>query len=457
MTDALLPIPLPATTETAQFCLAVSAPTSTPKDNPMARHTTMPPRIQKTPHGDVSLTSKWDRTHYMLQASGTMEALKWMFSKLERAEFHTACYRHAFKPAPMPVTIERDLRRICTRWQDHWDQRLYDYQERAGAGGVVDTGPVVRTISDLINAYLAARVGELAPRTMERNRHYLTRWIEALGGDLDIHLIDNPRLIVGRQKLTTRLSPSTINVTLAVLRTCLRWAIDRGLLHQDPTKGLKPLRDPEGTKEKPWWTATEVGKALACARQVDRDLAGKAGTVGNTAELLVALGCFLGLRYEEIVMLRWEDLELDAVHAATGQDEPVCRVRPHSGWSPKDGEERAIPLQTDLAALLRRHRKAQGYILEPKRPMPGRGGKKHTYRYDPQAIWERVIRKVVEQGGKAISPHGMRHSFASNLLMAGVSDVLVARWLGHADTSMLHQRYGHLLAYHGDINKLKLT
>jgi hypothetical protein len=83
--------------------------------------------------------------------------------------------------------------------------------------------------------------------------------------------------------------------------------------------------------------------------------------------------------------------------------------------------------------------------------MPRKGGQKHTYRYDPQAIWERIIRKVVERGGKAISPHGMRHSFASNLLIAGVSDVMVARWLGHADTSMLRERYGHLLAYHGDI------
>lgn len=80
-----------------------------------------------------------------------------------------------------------------------------------------------------------------------------------------------------------------------MLRTCVNWAIDRGILNQDPTKG---------TKEKLWWTSAEVGQALGCARQVDRELAGRTGTVGNTAELLVALGCLLGLRYEEIVMLR---------------------------------------------------------------------------------------------------------------------------------------------------------
>ncbi len=106
-----------------------------------------------------------------------------------------------------------------------------------------------------------------------------------------------------------------------------------------------------------------------------------------------------------------------------------------------------------MAALLRRYRKDSGCILEPKSAKPSHDGKKHTYRYDPQRIWNRIVKKVEEGGGKRISPHGMRHSFASNLLMAGVSDVLVSRWLGHANTAMVHKHYGHLLAYHGDINK----
>jgi integrase len=50
----------------------------------------------------------------------------------------------------------------------------------------------------------------------------------------------------------------------------------------------------------------------------------------------------------------------------------------------------------------------------------------------------------------------MRHSFASNLLMAGESDVKVARWLGHADTSMIHRHYGHLLSYDDSINRVTI-
>lgn len=48
----------------------------------------------------------------------------------------------------------------------------------------------------------------------------------------------------------------------------------------------------------------------------------------------------------------------------------------------------------------------------------------------------------------------MRHSFASNFLIAGVSDVKVGRWLGHTDTRMVHRHYGHLLSYDGDINAI---
>jgi hypothetical protein len=38
-----------------------------------------------------------------------------------------------------------------------------------------------------------------------------------------------------------------------------------------------------------------------------------------------------------------------------------------------------------------------------------------------------------------------------------VSDVKVARWMGHADTRMLHAHYGHLLSYDDDINAVKVT
>ena len=39
----------------------------------------MPPRIQKTPHGDVTLTSRWKVDRYLLYATGPKDGLHWMF------------------------------------------------------------------------------------------------------------------------------------------------------------------------------------------------------------------------------------------------------------------------------------------------------------------------------------------------------------------------------------------
>ena len=60
--------------------------------------------------------------------------------------------------------------------------------------------------------------------------------------------------------------------------------------------------------------------------------------------------------------------------------------------------------------------------------------------------------QLTKAGGKPITMYGMRHSFASNLLIANVSDVKVARWMGHGDTRMVHRHYGHLLSYDDAIN-----
>jgi len=185
----------------------------------------------------------------------------------------------------------------------------------------------------------------------------------------------------------------------------------------------------------------------------------KGSFVPRHTTMLVACGCLLGLRPEEIIMQRWEDLALDAVDPKTGDPRPVCHVVPHSGWKPKTGEARDIPISAPLLAILRQHRRPSGYLLqsEPHRKGRPRNGQGWIYRYNPKKVWRRIIAAVKQAGGKEITMYGMRHSFASNLLIANVSDVKVARWMGHADTRMLHAHYGHLLSYDDDINAVQVA
>jgi integrase len=65
------------------------------------------------------------------------------------------------------------------------------------------------------------------------------------------------------------------------------------------------------------------------------------------------------------------------------------------------------------------------------------------------------MERIVQAGGKPITAYGMRHTFASNFLIANVTDFKVAKWLGHADTRMIHKHYGHLTSFDADINAVR--
>jgi len=138
-----------------------------------------------------------------------------------------------------------------------------------------------------------------------------------------------------------------------------------------------------------------------------------------------------------------------------GKPKPVCHVTAHDGWQPKDSEDRFVPVCAPLLEILLQYRQSDGYLLNPEPNRKGRprgGGHGLAYRYDPRTVWARVSSEILAAGGRRITMYGMRHTFASNLLIAGVTELKVARWLGHSDPRMVNNVYGHLLSYDADIN-----
>jgi integrase len=412
----------------------------------MARHTIMPPRIQKTPHGDVTLTSRWQRDRYYLMAYGPEPAVRWMFPKVMRLELRDGGARHTFEPAPSPITVERELRQICGRWQERWMNRLQDAAP-AEHCSVPEKTPAIQisTLSDLFSHLLQVRKASLKSTTILRDISYIAYWQRELGHDVPLHALTEVILIAARDRLAKATSPGTANDAFAVLKTYLTWAFNQGLLPNAAFKTIRRLRiHRKDRHRRAWWTADEVELALRCAAK-DKQ--------ARNAVLYVALGCLLGLRVEEAIMMRWEDLSLDAVDPKTGEPCPVAHVTPHDGWEPKDGDARDIPICTSLLEIFRVWRRPSGHLLQADVKRTKRKEQAPwAYRYDPKKIWARVCDLVEKEGGKRITAYGMRHSFASNLLIAGVSDVKVAHWLGHADTRMVHQHYGHMLSYDVDIN-----
>lgn len=158
-----------------------------------------------------------------------------------------------------------------------------------------------------------------------------------------------------------------------------------------------------------------------------------AGTDPWGAAVHLALG--LGLRREEVLGLRWEDVD-DAVHVRrtlTAADGAF-----HFGPPKSAAGRRDLPMPGFVARAIHRHRLEQSERLLSLRIRPelvvcnpiGEPFQPATF----SGIWKDW---ATAHGFAGITFHGLRHGAATLLLAAGVSDTVAMRTMGHADTRIL--------------------
>jgi integrase len=151
-------------------------------------------------------------------------------------------------------------------------------------------------------------------------------------------------------------------------------------------------------------------------------------------------GYHCGLRRNEIsnAKVGWFDLEAGLVHVQND---------PGSGFVLKDRENRTIPLTEQFKDLLcgfLADRDPQSYAIRPEKQ---KGISK--YRYDFNKTFQTHMRRC----GLRCTIHDTRRSFASNLVSAGESIYIVAKWLGDG-VEVVERSYGHLAPSAGNINRL---
>ena len=215
------------------------------------------------------------------------------------------------------------------------------------------------------------------------------------------------------------LSASSAARTVVAVRGFHKFAVADGLAAQDPAAGVKP---PSPAKRLP--------KALPLA-DVEAILEA-AGAPGTTLALrdraLLELLYGTGARISEAVGLDVDDLDLDDP-AAGGSGTVLLRG--------KGSKERLVPVgsyaREALAAYVVRGRPD---LLTTGSGTPAlflnaRGG-----RLSRQSAWA-VLVKAAERAGvtRDVSPHTLRHSFATHLLDGGADVRVVQELLGHASVT----------------------
>ena len=208
---------------------------------------------------------------------------------------------------------------------------------------------------------------------------------------------------------------STANRRLAALRRFYQWALRNGQRADDPTLKLLPARTP-----------ARMPKTLGEAQvQALLDAPDTQTALGLRDRAMLELMYASGLRVSELVSLKVFHLSLND-----------CALR----VSGKGSKERMTPFGEEAAHWLRRYLKeARPELLGPRQSddlfitcagrTPGRAMSRVMF-------WNLVKRYAAQAGISApLSPHTLRHAFATHLLNHGADLRVVQLLLGHADIS----------------------
>ena len=222
------------------------------------------------------------------------------------------------------------------------------------------------------------------------------------------------RVLTGRGK-----SAATVTRSLASLKSSYNYLVQRGLMDQNPAKGVAPAKVERKLPQ--ILTGKEVELFLEQPQCTDlkgyRDRA--------MLELLYATG----IRVSELIGMNVEDVNLAAGFIR-------CSSR---------GKERIIPLYSAAVKALSDYiRDVRPHmVLTPREPalfvnMSGE-------RMSRQGFWK-IIKYYQEKAQikKDITPHTLRHSFAAHLLENGADLRSIQEMLGHADISST-QIYSHMV------------
>ena len=275
---------------------------------------------------------------------------------------------------------------------------------------------------ELFLHYLLVEKG-LSSNTLEAYGRDLKRF-ESYLKSKNILTCSTEEIIAFLQELREQgLSAASLARTLSSLKSFYRFLLSEGMLRNDPTL---PLYAPKRWQKLPHvLSCKEVEKLL--------DIDKQKGPQGLRDDAWLELLYATGMRVTELISLKLCNIHWETSYLTT---------------IGKGSKERLIPLSLQAMKKLKRYLKEARPLLLKKKDSEfiflNRRGEPLTRQY----IWQ-LMRRYARSAGitKTISPHTLRHSFASHLLEHGADLRSVQLMLGHSDISTT-QIYTHVTREH---------
>ena len=275
------------------------------------------------------------------------------------------------------------------------------------------------TLRDLLDRYSADYLKQIKSGK-DRKRH-IEWWNSELG---DYTLVDvRPALIAeakdtllkGETARGTIRANGTVNRYLSTLSHAFTLGIkEYGWVEENPVLKISKPKEPRG-------------RVRFLGDKERKDLLEACRSISETLYIAVVIALSTGARKNEVMSLRWKDVDLKKGLIVLHET--------------KNDERRAIPLQgraLELANKLYRQRAIHTDLLFPSRRHP------KTKPIELQKLWEEALAAAKV---KDFRFHDLRHSAASYLAMNGASIAEIAAVLGHKTLQMV-KRYAHLSEAH---------
>lgn len=203
----------------------------------------------------------------------------------------------------------------------------------------------------------------------------------------------------------------TATRTVGLLGGIFAFAVDAGLIRENPVAGVKRFPDRKGERYLNVTELEALGRALHRARENGEN---------PMAIDIILLLIFTGARKGEIESLKWADVALEAGYLRFSDTKTGPRVIPLNSGAM---EILGLQLSVDQGGFVFPASTANGYYVgTPK-------------------VWRRVRDTA---GLHDVRLHDLRHSFASIAVSGGSSLPIIGGLLGHRSASTTH-RYAHLM------------
>ena len=267
-----------------------------------------------------------------------------------------------------------------------------------------------------VEAFLEMLAAERGAARLTRTAYasdldHAAKWLARNGGDLAG--AGTPELRRYMASLArAELSPRTAARRLSALRQFYRFLVVEGLRRDDPTAGLDA---PRLGRPLPKTLAQKEVRALIAAAEREP------GPAGARLRCMLELLYATGLRISELVSL------------------PLAAAKPDARFlvvRGKGDKERLVPLGAPARESLGAYRKLRQHFLREGETspwlFPARGVRGHLTRERAAQLLKRLAVSAGLDPAR-LSPHVLRHAFASHLVDRGADLRSVQEMLGHAD------------------------